>query len=479
VIGRFCRKAARLLGSPRLALILIGFVGFWSLAATAVPQGPSTLPAVAEWTAHNAFLATPVRVIGLHEAFSAPAFIIGAILLALSTAVCSWNRTKVALARSRVLRAAAVSTRESVAAKHDFEVACAGSLTEADVMARASRSLQGLGITTKQRDGLLVAVSPPWSVWGSPLFHWALVLLAVAAFAGVLVRLDGSMAIAVGDAKSDQLSSYRSVTTGPLHPLRRVDRSIRVDSFEPALTKDGLDYGAVPTVSVLDGKGNALVTQPVHANNKLHTGSLSINAPGCGLAVHLELVDPDGGVMGQVVPLVDFSQEATGGTVPVEALELRNAQGELLLQLAATVPLDRVPAGGYGEWIPEQPKAKVLLEDGTGTTLFDGVLVEGQTGALAGGGGIRLAGIGWYSQLSIVDDPSIPFVYASMIAAMLGLTLSLVSRQQLVAATTVEGPDGLRLAMNVRTWRNVPTSREEIERELAAALGSEQEGAVS
>jgi hypothetical protein len=62
---------------------------------------------------------------------------------------------------------------------------------------------------------------------------------------------------------------------------------------------------------------------------------------------------------------------------------------------------------------------------------------------------------------------------------MLGLTLSLVSRQQLVAATTVEGPDGLRLAMNVRTWRNVPTSREEIERELAAALGSEQEGAVS
>ncbi|HZL04185.1 MAG TPA: cytochrome c biogenesis protein ResB, partial [Coriobacteriia bacterium] len=174
MIGRAWRRVLRLLGSPRLALILIGFVGIWSLVATAVPQGPSSMPAVAAWTAQNAFLATLARAIGLHEAFSAPVFIAAAILLALSTAVCSWNRTKVARARSRLLRVAAGSTCESVAAKHDFEVACDRSLSESDVLARASESLEELGITTRRRNGVLVAVSPPWSVWGSPLFHWAL-----------------------------------------------------------------------------------------------------------------------------------------------------------------------------------------------------------------------------------------------------------------------------------------------------------------
>jgi hypothetical protein len=196
--------------------------------------------------------------------------------------------------------------------------------------------------------------------------------------------------------------------------------------------------------------------------------------------VTISLTGPTGNRLPPAVQLVDFSQETSGGTVPVAPMVLSGAAGQVLLRMSATVPLDSSPQGGYGEWIPKSRAANVFIESGTELRLFVGVFGEGDTARLAGGGSITVQEIGWYSRLSLVDDPSIPFVYGSMIAAMLGLTLSLVSRQQLVTATTVGGGyEGLKLVMNVRLWRNVPTSRDEIERMMAAALGNEQEGAVS
>jgi len=142
------------------------------------------------------------------------------------------------------------------------------------------------------------------------------------------------------------------------------------------------------------------------------------------------------------------------------------------------VPLDRV-GGHYGEWIPKQPAARVLVTAAGGASLLDRVLRPGESVDLPGGGSIRLAGIGWYSRLSLVDDPTIPLIYGAMVLAMLGLTLALVARQQLLVATVIEGPDGVALAMNVRLWRNVPASRGEIESELVRALGSAEKGTMS
>lgn len=481
MIGRFWRTASRFLGSPKLALVLIIFVGVWSMLATAIPQGEESAPEVAEFLAGGGPMAAVVRALDLTQAFTAPAFITATLLLTLSTAVCAWMRTRVALSRTKTLRAAAAgSTRQTLADQHDFQIACDAALSDSEILTRAASTLGELGIRAKQRDGVLLAVSLPWSVWGSPIFHWALVALVIVAFLGVLVRSEGSMAIPVGDAKVDQPASYAHLDTGPWYDWGRVNRSIRVDSFDPGVVKNGIELGAVPTVSVLDEDGETLATEQVYPNNKLHSGSLSINAPACGLAVTVSLTGPTGNRLPPVVLLVDFSQETSGGTVPVAPMVLSGATGQVLLRMSATVPLDRSPQGGYGEWIPKSRTARVFIEDGTEQTLFGGVVREGDSAQLAGGGTVTVQKIGWYSRLSLVDDPSIPFVYGSMIAAMLGLTLSLVSRQQLVAATVVGGgDDGPELVMNVRLWRNVPASRDEIERALSSALGSEQEGAVS
>ena len=480
MIGRLWRPTLRFLGSPKLALVLIIFVGAWSMLATAIPQGEESAPEVAKLLAGGGPMAAVIGALELNQAFTAPVFIAATILLTLSTAVCAWNRTRVALGRAKALRAAATSTRQSLSDKHDLQIACDPALPHSEILTRAASALDELGIKARESEGVLLAVSPSWSVWGSPLFHWALVVLVIVAFVGVLIRSEGSMAIAVGGTKIDQPASYAHVDTGLWYDWARINRSIRVDSFDPGVVKDGIDLGAVPTVSVLDEGGKALVTGQVYPNNKLHSGSLSINAPACGLAVTISLTGPTGNRLPPAVQLVDFSQETSGGTVPVAPMVLSGAAGQVLLRMSATVPLDSSPQGGYGEWIPKSRAANVFIESGTEQTLFEGVIREGETAPLAGGGSITVQEIGWYSRLSLVDDPSIPFVYGSMIAAMLGLTLSLVSRQQLVTATTVGGGyEGLKLVMNVRLWRNVPTSRDEIERMLAAALGNEQEGTVS
>jgi cytochrome c biogenesis protein ResB len=351
-------------------------------------------------------------------------------------------------------------------------------IPESEALDLAVAALGAVGIKARRGDGVLASVSPPWSVWGSPVFHWALVLFALAAFAGVLLRAEGPMAIAVGETKADKPPSYLSVEEGAWHDWTRVDRSIRLDAFDPSVTRGGIDLGAVPTVSVLDSDGTVLATQQVYPNNKLHSGSLSINAPACGLAVTIQLTTPSGQSLPPVMQLVDFSQETSGGTVPVAPLVASDNDGSVLLWMQATVPLDRT-LDGYGEWIPKEPSAYVVLEDGSGATLYDGLIRMGEAEALAGGGTIALTDIGWFSWLSLVDDPSIPYVYASMIAAMLGLTLSLVSRQQLVLAAVIDGPEGRALAVNTRLWRNAAATRDEIEAELTRALGSAGEGSAS
>ena len=61
-----------------------------------------------------------------------------------------------------------------------------------------------------------------------------------------------------------------------------------------------------------------------------------------------------------------------------------------------------------------------------------------------------------------------------------GQNLRLVDeRQQIVLAGVIEGPEGMKLAMSVRLWRNASSSRGEIETELTRALNGVEEGSTT
>jgi cytochrome c biogenesis protein ResB len=478
MIRKVWRRIERFLTSAGLVIGLLVFVGLWSMAATFVAQGEASIPSVAAWATANPAVESVVRTIGLHQAFTSWVFLVCVLLLGLSTALCAWRRTKVAIRRSRMLRKAAIADGQPAAASHDLEIPCDPDLSGPEVLSIASETLGRLGIRAKRRDDVLAAVSSPLSVWGSPVFHWALLALMLVILTGNLLRSDGLMGIAVGQTKADAPSSYGVIHTGPVHDWSRVQRSFRLDTFEPDFKTGGIDRGPTPTVSVLDGAGNVVITQRVYPNMMLHSGSLSISAPACGLSATISLVNTSGVEAGRSIQLVDFSQTTTDGTVPVEYFTVAESSGKPLLQGGVEVPLDRV-GGRFRQGIPSEPKARVVMYSPEGAQVLDSVIKPGEEVALPTGGRLRLIDIGWYSRLSIVDDPTTPLLYVAMAVAMIGLAVAALARQQLLVARVVTGPDGSKLAVQLRLWRNVPTCRAEIAAELAQALGSDEKESVS
>jgi cytochrome c biogenesis protein ResB len=203
----------------------------------------------------------------------------------------------------------------------------------------------------------------------------------------------------------------------------------------------------------------------------LKTGSLTIYPDNFGLAVSLSTVASSGVVTGRGILLVDFSAEATVATVPIDHLNVSDSAGNPTYQVSATVPLD-IKGLVVAKRVPAVPTARLVLSSPSGTQLGTRVVAVGQKVELPGlGSSLRLDGVGYYARLSVVDDWSIPLLYAGLIAAMLGLTTAAVVRQQIVLITAIEGAEGVSVAVKLRLWRNSSSSRAEIESELTRALG--------
>jgi cytochrome c biogenesis protein ResB len=478
VIRSAWRRLVRFLGSAGLAIWLLVIVGVWSMVATLIPQGAATDREVTVWASAHPLVEPVVRAIGLHQAFTSLLFTVCVLALGVCTALCAWKRTKAAMDKAGTLRRAAVADERSLTARHDLEIACDPALSGAEVLSIASETLKHLGIKTKRRKDLLTAVSSPWSVWGSAVFHWALLALILALIVGNLLRSEGLMGVAVGQTKADAPVSYGELHAGPMRDWSRVHRSIRVDAFDPHFRTGGIDRGPTPTVSVLDGVGKVIKTQRVYPNMTLKTGSLTIYPSDWGLSATLSLVNTSGVETARSVQLVDFSEEATDGTVPVGSVNVSDSAGNALLRVSVSVPLDH-SGDKLLKGIPKKPAALVVVTSPDDKPVLDRIVSPGEGVTLPSGDTLRLDSIGYYARLSVVDDWSIPLLYAGLVIAIIGLTIAVAARQQIVLATVIEGPDGAKLAATMRLWRNASSSRSEIERELGQALSRVEEGSTT
>lgn len=453
-------------------------MGAWSVLASFVPQGAASEPGIRAWASAFPVVEPLVRVLGLHQAFGAPLFLLCALLLAVSTALCAWQRTKVAVARNRVLRDAGALSVDSLAASHDLEIAFDASLGESEVLSIASRTLDRLALKTKRHGDVVSAVSSGWSVWGSPVFHWALLALIITMPLGTLLRSSGQIGLAVGQSKADKPESYGLLATGALRGLIPIERTIRVDAFELNYKTDGVDRGPTPTVSILDAQGNVVMSQRVYPNNTLKTGSLTIYPAEYGFAATLSMLDAAGVEMGQSVQYVDFSTAAEAGTVSAGHATLSDGAGGPAMKVFVTVPLDRVE-GGFAGRLPKDPRATIAVTSAEGAPVLEKEVRPGDELVLPDGRRLRLLDLGYYARLQLVDDPSIPLLYLGLAVAMTGLGIATLTRQQIVAAALIETADGPRLAVRMRLWRNVATSRSEIRSELVQALSAIEEEEAS
>lgn len=470
-------KVVRFLASPRLATLLLAFAGTWAILASFVPQGEVTDKSVSAWATAHPFAESIARVAGLHHAFVAPLFAVCMLVLAVSTGLCAWQRTKIAMDRSHTLRTAVADEGGEQVSRHDLEIAYDPGLEESQALAIAAGVLKGLGIRVGSRGSAVKAASPAWSAWGSPVFHWALLGLMVTILAGGMVRSSGQMGLAVGQQKADEPSSYGILSAGPLRDSAGTRRTIRVDAFEPDFTAGGVDRGPTPTVTVLDAAGKVVASQRVYPNHTLKTGSLTIYPADYGLAATVSLLEASGAEAGRSVQLVDFSAQSPGGTAPIGYLTVGDASGSAALKVFVSIPLDRA-SGGFAAKLPADPRARVVVTTMDGQSVLDEILRPGKGLELPGGGTLKVLDLGYYARLQLVDDPSIPFLYGGLVVAIIGLGIATLTKQQMVYARVIGTPDGPRLRVTMRLWRNVATDRVEVEAELRRALACSERGGV-
>jgi len=466
------RRAVRFLTSAVFVSVILGFIGVWSIVATMVPQGDPTMGSALAWAEANPGIAPLVDAVGLHGAFDAPVFLVAVGLLAVSTVLCSWQRTRVATKRSRALREAVKPENLPTRVEHDILIDCPEGVDAPAALSAAEQALRELGIKTKRVDDALVATSSPLAPWGSPVFHWALVGFMAFVVIGGLVRGDGLIGIALGQVKPNVPASYGRFDAGPWHSWDDDGLSFRLDDFEPRFTAGGIDRGPVPTLSVLDAEGNVLKTQPVYPNKMLHIGALKVSAPAYGLSVTLSLVDENGTEVGRAAQLLDFEQSAPDGTVPLEPLVITDDAGASIALVHATVPL--IAEGGrFVEWLPKDAPARIVAESTDGEVLVDELVEQGDAVDVPGGFQLSVVDVGWYSRLSVVDDWTVPFVYAWMILAAIALSVTTFTRQMYVVVAADRGSERVSLAMRMRLWRHVSTTRGEITEAIGRALDAE------
>jgi cytochrome c biogenesis protein ResB len=449
---KLLRKVTSWLASPRLAAILLLVVGVWSFLGTLVPQAPAGDARVVAWSMAHPVLAPFVSALGFHQTFSSPLFVATVLLLAASTAVCSWRRTRVALRRYRLLREITDEEAARLLSRPSFTVDVPAD-GPVDPLDAATGALTTMGLRVKPRDGFNVAVSRPWAVLGSPVFHWALLLLILVILGGRLYRMEGLMGVPVNDARPLVAESFGLVDAGALYNFSTPPNRIRVDKMNLVYMVDGLDRGPAPTVSILKPDGSVAASGVVYPNNPLRYGSLIVHPSEIGLSPGFALVAQDGAQGERTNVIVDFSETTPGRTTAAE-FELAAEQTADSIVASVTVPL-QARNGEFLQAVPKPPSATFVLRPSSGgaPVASETVLVGGEI-PLPNGLRLRLLDVGYYARLSIVDDPTIPLVYALLIIGMVAVSVSILGRQSLALVAMGTGESGkARLEVWFRDWR--------------------------
>lgn len=466
------RSVSASLSSPRLAVGLMLYLGLYAFAGTLVPQGGPSTPSVATWAASHRALEVVVSAIGFHQAYYGALFLLPMALLAASTVACAWKRTRLAWTRFGVLSAIRAGRPPSSPIRPSFEIDAPG-LSAAESLDLAEHELGALGLRVRRSGDRLWRTSQPAFALASPLFHWSLVALMLVLPVGLLSRSDGLVGVPVGEAVQDAPASYGVLTAGPLHRWQQPPLSITVDRFEPSFVFGGLDRGPTPTVAIRSADGKVLASQRVYPNSPLRYGSVIVHPNDHGLAATFALLNPDGAELTRSTSLVDFDESAAAGTAPGE-MTLSDSSGQPAVRVAVTIPLPRKDAQVV-RLLPRSPVARLRVTATDGSLIGSETLRPDEAFRFADGTSLRLLGVNYYARLNVVDDWTVPLLYAALLLALGGVSAALLGGQHLLLLTATDCADGTKVAGVVRMWRGGAQSAEQIEAALRAGFGRERE----
>ena len=452
--------------------MLLLVVGVWSFIGTIVPQGDAAVPAVSEWAAAHPIAETIAVTFSLHHAFSSPIFVVMILLLAASTMVCARRRTKVAIHRSRLLREISDDDARQLAARPTFSVEVS-SIDVPEPTAAVAGAFRSMGLRARERDGMVVAVSRPWAVFASPVFHWALFALILVLFVVQMTRAEGLMGVPVRDSRPLTADSFGLLERGAFYRFEQSPLAIRVDKIDREYVIDDIDRGPAPTVSILRPDGSVAASQVVYPNNPMRYGSLMIHPGAIGLSPGFALVTKDGVEGERVNLIVDVDETTPSGTTSAEfTLDAASPDAPPILG-TVTIPL-KAADGAAETSVTEFKAAFVLRLEGGDSVIAERTLSVGDEIELPDGSKLRLLGVSNYSRLSVVDDPSIPLVYALLVVALIAVSVSILGRQSLaVAAVRVDETGSCSVDIWFRDWRANKIRTEQAEEAVRDALSAQ------
>lgn len=396
--------------------------------------------------------------------YRSPLFFGIAGLLALSTGACAWERTRAALAGSR-LRLPSAATRRRLRDTATLELPVSDDVQAIEV---STMTLKRLGMHVVRDEEALEARMGVAGAFGSPLFHWALTLLFVVIVLGQLTRAEGLMGVAAGAAKPDAPDSYGELTTGPLAGAL-TGRLIAVPSIETSYTANNVEQGITPFVEIRSAAGDeVLASGYAYANHPIRYRSMLVHRNNDGLAAVVEISDGSGAVTTEHV-MLDYDAERT--RVLPALFGLSGPTGETVTSVMLQPGPGSTPASpsvriraAAGDASPEtQPQADVVLRIGEQTQL-------------PGGLSLRVIELTKYARLSVVDDWSVYWIYALFSLAVTGLALAIFFPLRRVRAVVVRSDEAHRLHVATRHGRGDPGFPVRVESVLRAALSAEEDG---
>ncbi len=397
------------LRSRRLAIgLIVGLIAYSALA-TLLPLGAAQDPLVVKWAKAHPSAEAVVGPLGLHQPFTSPVFLVGAFLLVCSTIACSWERTQRALGLWRSAQPQAWSPPASVP-RPSFTLPATG---EQEALSLAREALGPLRLREHPGQGATVFTRYRVAAFGSPLFHWALVALFVFAALGQLMRSEGDLAVVLGSGLIDERASYvAGLRTGPLFFERFTGYDVQVTSVRRGFEAQGVARGDTPYVRLV--RGDEVVAQGwVYPNHPLRIGSVIAHRGALGPAVYLSVTLPDGQKVERrplaLVDAVDRGAKA-GGLVISES-----NSGASTNVVVRTAPDERIVVSVPGASFSSRP------------------LARGEAVRLPGGSTITYVEPSLFAKITLVNDWSVPFIYAAFVLAVLGELLALFFPPRVVA----------------------------------------------
>lgn len=422
------KRFSTFLRSRRLAAVLLVALTVYAWLTTLVPLRSIDREAVVAWDASHPYLSVLVNAFGMHDAYTSPLFLFALALLTLSTIACAWERTTTAMRAWRSVGLVDEPVLQRLRSAPTARITLADTARGDVSLSGAADALRALGLRVKRGSALVEASSIRAGLIGSPLFHWALVAIFVIAALGQLTRHEGEVSVLLGGSTPDVAASYGpDSSAGPWFADRYTGYDVAVTRLDPYHVVSGIERGSTPFVE-LASKGETLAADWVYPNNPLGSGALTIHRGDVTPALTGRLRFEDAQAEQSVVLYYDFASDA-----PQEFDFTGPGIEETVTVTVAPLSAERVSIA--------------TSADGISTA----ELAVGQAAPVADGVTFRLDALTYAVALRVVNDWSVPWLYAAFACAVLGTALTVFAPFRRVRVMLVPAEEGsARAALHVQ-----------------------------